>query len=134
MPSSFNKPVISRLVRTIRSNGVLDYFNISSFVLFLLPFLPSLTTVGLNKTGFLPGPSARKYLFQPMQEQVDLRAACFCHRKIIDMGYVCSVCLSSTFSFFPLSFFLFLPLSVPFWPPHTRTITNARMIHGRQKQ
>ncbi|GAA5978210.1 hypothetical protein JCM21900_005893, partial [Sporobolomyces salmonicolor] len=45
-------------------------------------------------TGFLPGPAARKHLTQPKQEQVDLRAACFCHRKIVDIGYVCSVCLS----------------------------------------
>ncbi|ORY85940.1 transcription factor Tfb4, partial [Leucosporidium creatinivorum] len=43
---------------------------------------------------FLPGPSARKHLTQPTQDQVDLRAACFCHRKIVDIGYVCSVCLS----------------------------------------
>lgn len=44
---------------------------------------------------FLPGPSARRHLTQPTQDQVDLRAACFCHRKIVDIGYVCSVCLSS---------------------------------------
>jgi len=30
----------------------------------------------------------------PDQEQVDLRASCFSHKKIIDIGYVCSVCLS----------------------------------------
>ena len=47
---------------------------------------------------FLPGPFARKYLTAPTQEQVDLRAACFCHRRIVDIGYVCSVCLSSTSS------------------------------------
>ena len=45
--------------------------------------------------GFLPGPTARRNLNQPKQEHVDLRAACFCHRKIVDIGYVCSVCLSS---------------------------------------
>ncbi|BGP57983.1 hypothetical protein JCM8202_001927 [Rhodotorula sphaerocarpa] len=44
--------------------------------------------------GFLPGPTARRSLNQPKQEHVDLRAACFCHRKIVDIGYVCSVCLS----------------------------------------
>ncbi|BGP51447.1 RNA polymerase II transcription factor B subunit 4 [Rhodotorula kratochvilovae] len=44
--------------------------------------------------GFLPGPAAHKNLTQPRQEQVDLRAACFCHRRIVDIGYVCSVCLS----------------------------------------
>ncbi|GAA5990475.1 hypothetical protein JCM10908_007388 [Rhodotorula pacifica] len=43
---------------------------------------------------FLPGPTARRNLNQPKQEQVDLRAACFCHRRIVDIGYVCSVCLS----------------------------------------
>ncbi|KAM0754829.1 Tfb4-domain-containing protein [Meredithblackwellia eburnea MCA 4105] len=43
---------------------------------------------------FLPGASARKHLNLPTQEQVDLRAACFCHRRIVDIGYVCSVCLS----------------------------------------
>lgn len=26
---------------------------------------------------------------------VDFRAACFCHRKVVDLGFVCSVCLSS---------------------------------------
>lgn len=30
----------------------------------------------------------------PMQSHVDFRAACFCHKKVIDIGYVCSVCLS----------------------------------------
>ncbi|POY70699.1 hypothetical protein BMF94_6282 [Rhodotorula taiwanensis] len=44
--------------------------------------------------GFLPGPAARRNLNQPKQEHVDLRAACFCHRRIVDIGYVCSVCLS----------------------------------------
>lgn len=48
-----------------------------------------------KQMGFLPGPTARRNLNQPKQEHVDLRAACFCHRKIVDIGYVCSVCLSS---------------------------------------
>jgi transcription initiation factor TFIIH subunit 3 len=46
---------------------------------------------------FLPGPMARKHIYQSSQPLVDLRAACFCHRKIVDIGYVCSVCLSSMF-------------------------------------
>jgi transcription initiation factor TFIIH subunit 3 len=25
---------------------------------------------------------------------VDFRAACFCHRNVVDTGFVCSVCLS----------------------------------------
>ncbi|KAJ7446236.1 transcription factor Tfb4 [Mycena galericulata] len=43
---------------------------------------------------FLPPPAIRKTLSVPTQEQVDFRAACFCHKNIIDIGFVCSVCLS----------------------------------------
>ncbi len=44
---------------------------------------------------FLPDQLARKYLVAPTQEVVDFRAACFCHRKVVDVGFVCSICLSS---------------------------------------
>lgn len=30
----------------------------------------------------------------PTKVAVDYRPACFCHHKLIDTGYVCSVCLS----------------------------------------
>ncbi|GAB5586844.1 RNA polymerase II transcription factor B subunit 4 [Umbelopsis nana] len=39
---------------------------------------------------FLPERYARNYLCLPNKEQVDFRAACFCHKRIIDIGYVCS--------------------------------------------
>jgi transcription initiation factor TFIIH subunit 3 len=47
---------------------------------------------------YLPDVTARKLLVRPGKGEVDFRAACFCHRNVIDLGYVCSVCLSSTFS------------------------------------
>ncbi|KAL2069628.1 hypothetical protein VTL71DRAFT_14307 [Oculimacula yallundae] len=43
---------------------------------------------------FLPDQMARKHLVAPMQEVVDFRAACFCHRRVVDIGFVCSICLS----------------------------------------
>ena len=46
---------------------------------------------------FLPDPTIRSKLTLPPRAQVDYRAACFCHRQLIDIGYVCSVCLSSVF-------------------------------------
>jgi transcription initiation factor TFIIH subunit 3 len=46
---------------------------------------------------FLPDQKARAHLVAPTQEMVDFRAACFCHRNVVDVGYVCSICLSSTF-------------------------------------
>ncbi|KAF2460969.1 TFIIH subunit Tfb4/p34 [Lineolata rhizophorae] len=44
--------------------------------------------------GFLADERARHVLVLPSVGEVDFRAACFCHRKVVDVGYVCSVCLS----------------------------------------
>ncbi|CAA7261699.1 unnamed protein product [Cyclocybe aegerita] len=43
---------------------------------------------------FLPPPAIRKVLAVPTQDRIDFRAACFCHKNIVDIGFVCSVCLS----------------------------------------
>ncbi|KIJ19132.1 hypothetical protein PAXINDRAFT_109674 [Paxillus involutus ATCC 200175] len=43
---------------------------------------------------FLSPPSVRKVLAVPKQDKIDFRAACFCHKNIVDIGFVCSVCLS----------------------------------------
>ncbi|KAH7913906.1 transcription factor Tfb4 [Hygrophoropsis aurantiaca] len=43
---------------------------------------------------FLSPPAIRKVLAVPKQDKVDFRAACFCHKNIVDIGFVCSVCLS----------------------------------------
>ncbi|KAG4305219.1 hypothetical protein PORY_001389 [Pneumocystis oryctolagi] len=43
---------------------------------------------------FLPDQKVRQHLALPFQLNVDFRAACFCHKKILDIGFVCSVCLS----------------------------------------
>ncbi|KAG0167965.1 RNA polymerase II transcription factor B subunit 4 [Apophysomyces sp. BC1015] len=51
---------------------------------------------------FLPERYARNFLNLPNQDQVDFRAACFCHKKIVDIGYVCSVCLSIFCSWSPV--------------------------------
>lgn len=51
---------------------------------------------------FLPDQTSRKDLIAPTQEVVDFRAACFCHRKVVDVGFVCSICLSSMPLGFPL--------------------------------
>ncbi|KAK3989882.1 RNA polymerase II transcription factor B subunit 4 [Cladorrhinum sp. PSN332] len=33
------------------------------------------------------------FLVAPSADSVDFRAACFCHRNVVDTGFVCSVCL-----------------------------------------
>ncbi|CAG8520965.1 5446_t:CDS:2 [Diversispora eburnea] len=44
----------------------------------------------LMKT-FLPDRFVRRHLCLPGDEKVDFGAACFCHKKTINIGYVCSV-------------------------------------------
>ena len=36
----------------------------------------------------------RSWLSSDMGRQVDFRAACFCHKRIVDLGFICSVCLA----------------------------------------
>ncbi|KAH0545560.1 hypothetical protein FGG08_000391 [Glutinoglossum americanum] len=43
---------------------------------------------------FLPDQTSRRYLIMPSQVNVDFRAACFCHKLVVDIGFVCSICLS----------------------------------------
>ena len=45
-------------------------------------------------SSFLPSATSRIHLITPTRVDVDFRAACFCHRNIIPIGYVCSICLS----------------------------------------
>lgn len=51
---------------------------------------------------FLPDPQTRHKLVLPPPTKVDYRAACFCHRELIEIGYVCSVCLSIFCKFSPI--------------------------------
>mmetsp|Transcript_6669 Transcript_6669/g.11489 ORF Transcript_6669/g.11489 Transcript_6669/m.11489 type:complete len:302 (-) Transcript_6669:239-1144(-) len=37
---------------------------------------------------------SRRFLEMPRSKGVDFRASCFCHKRSIDIGFVCSVCLS----------------------------------------
>lgn len=53
---------------------------------------------------FLPDQISRKNLVAPTQEVVDFRAACFCHRKVVDVGFVCSICLSSMSTISPFHY------------------------------
>ncbi|KAK9841870.1 hypothetical protein WJX81_008450 [Elliptochloris bilobata] len=45
-------------------------------------------------TVFCADTYSRSFLDLPQASGVDFRASCFCHKRAIDLGYVCSVCLS----------------------------------------
>lgn len=58
-----------------------------------------LARAGLLQTlmfAYLPDATARENLIMPSGEGagVDFRAACFCHKRIVEVGFVCSICLS----------------------------------------
>ncbi|OQV17681.1 General transcription factor IIH subunit 3 [Hypsibius exemplaris] len=55
----------------------------------------------LNSVFILDG-AERSTMSVPEKIQVDYRAACFCHQKLIEVGYVCSVCLSVFCAFSPM--------------------------------
>ncbi|KAI5302679.1 RNA polymerase II transcription factor B subunit 4 [Ascosphaera pollenicola] len=60
-----------------------------------MPITPPTGFLEYLLLAYLPDATLRrKTLRTPSQVDVDFRAACFCHRKVIDVGYVCSVCLS----------------------------------------
>lgn len=59
---------------------------------------------------YLPDPQLRRKLVLPPPKKVDYRAACFCHHELIDIGYVCSVCLSSKFLMIFFTLFRILTL------------------------
>eukprot|EP00057_Strongylocentrotus_purpuratus_P009995 XP_011664469.1 PREDICTED: general transcription factor IIH subunit 3 [Strongylocentrotus purpuratus] len=68
-------------------------------------YLKLLSTTGLLQYllwVYLPSPSQRESLVLPPAIHVDYRAACFCHRILIDVGYVCSVCLSIFCTYSPI--------------------------------
>uniref|UniRef100_H2YE82 General transcription factor IIH subunit 3 n=1 Tax=Ciona savignyi TaxID=51511 RepID=H2YE82_CIOSA len=57
-------------------------------------------------TAFLTEAELRKHSIVLSQStrprEVDYRAACFCHRSLVDIGFVCSVCLSIFCQFSPI--------------------------------
>ncbi len=55
--------------------------------------------------GYLPDPPLRckvPAVTSPVPAGVDARAACFCHKRPLDVGHVCSVCLSIYCTFVPV--------------------------------
>ncbi|KAH7134748.1 TFIIH subunit Tfb4/p34 [Dactylonectria estremocensis] len=44
--------------------------------------------------GLMADSEAREALIAPTHDTVDFRAACFCHGRVVDTGFVCSICLS----------------------------------------
>lgn len=79
---------------------------------------------------FLPATSVRDTLLLPERRKATHRAACFCHRNIIDIGYVCSVCLSIFCTYSPIcsSCQTHFKLNMP-----TKVINNLSQVKVRKE-
>ena len=75
---------------------------------------------------FLPGPGVRKMLGAPPPVRVDYRAACFCHRQLVDIGFVCSVCLSIFCRFNPVCTTCHSVFKIPGLPPSKKRKAAAQ--------
>ncbi|KAL6081616.1 hypothetical protein STEG23_007831 [Scotinomys teguina] len=80
--------------------SVLQACDITGGLYLKVPQMPSLLQYLLWV--FLPDQDQRSQLILPPPIHVDYRAACFCHRSLIEIGYVCSVCLSIFCNFSPI--------------------------------
>jgi len=90
-------------IRATNPHGLLQYL-MMGFSGGSAPSAPSADTdlTGGKKTagakgagrGLPPGTSVSSLLNTPRADSVDFRTGCFCHRRIVDKGFVCSVCLS----------------------------------------
>ncbi|EFN53393.1 hypothetical protein CHLNCDRAFT_13819, partial [Chlorella variabilis] len=60
---------------------------------YLKPSKPVALVQYLNSV-FAVDAATRQFLRMPGTAHVDFRASCFCHKRQIDLGYVCSACLS----------------------------------------
>jgi len=72
--------------------GIYGTLNGYALCCFILTFC---TCRRMLQMSFLPDHANRKVLLLPQLQAVDFRATCFCHKKVIDTGVVCQVCLSS---------------------------------------
>lgn len=70
-------------IKPQHKNGVLQYLLVTLHSYFVI------------QSCFLADAYARKFMAIPSQGSVDYKASCFCHKRVIDIGYVCTVCLSS---------------------------------------
>eukprot|EP00741_Cyanophora_paradoxa_P022529 tig00021464_g21755.t1 len=60
---------------------------------------------------------SRRFAQSAFQHTVDFRSTCFCHRKIVDLGFVCSVCLSIFCTFSPICSTCGTKFSIALRPP-----------------
>jgi transcription initiation factor TFIIH subunit 3 len=67
-------------------------------------------------------PTSAEIFSQPKQKIMDFRGSCFCHGKIVDIGFVCSVCLSGMCLLFSNSHEIILIYSFLFIQPFLQSL------------
>lgn len=70
---------------------------------------------------YLSGVAGREHLVLPSAMQVSYHCACFCHHKLIEVGFVCSVCLSIFCQFQPICSTCQTHFKRPYLPPTSKS-------------
>lgn len=73
---------------------------------------------------YLPSVKSREWFVQAPPTSVDTRASCCCHGKLIDMGFICSVCFSVYCIFTPVC----SVCKATFKLPQLQNITKPRTL------
>lgn len=88
--------VLLKQAASITSGFYMKIKSTSEIIQILLNFPPEISD------------SVQTILNRPKQDIVDFRGSCFCHGKVVDLGYVCSVCLSGKSQIYYSFIYLFL--------------------------
>lgn len=88
------KRILIDVLKLHASSTFLQQASDATSGIYLAPEAPSALLQYLM-VAFLPDQTSRQHLISPTQSSVDFRAACFCHKNVVDVGFVCSICLSS---------------------------------------
>ncbi|XP_075266208.1 general transcription factor IIH subunit 3-like isoform X2 [Convolutriloba macropyga] len=71
-----------------------------------------------------------KKLIKPSSQLLDYKASCFCHRRLVDVGWICSVCLSVFCAFTPICITCSSIFRLPSAPAHASSGANSAASGG----
>ena len=81
-------------VKVEQASGIAQVLNVSFLITSSRPKVIYEQWLSVLQTVFLLDADQRAKFVVPERVQVDYRAPCFCHQKLVEVGFVCSVCLS----------------------------------------
>ena len=110
---------------------IFKYYNIMHCSGDFYPIMSLFSSLGSSlgfQWSFLPNVASRGDLILPAAVQVDYRASCFCHHRLVDVGHVCSICLSSELNW-PYSDIIIIQLLVVLFYLFSLLSIHSYLLH-----